>query len=40
MESLELFFHDLSEEGQKKVLEFYGVTCCEDANLDISPLII
>ena len=37
---LEIYFSDLNEDGQKKVLKFYGVKSPYDANWDICPLAV
>lgn len=36
METLELFLQDLTEESQKKLIDFFG----DNGNYDIFPLVI
>ena len=40
MESLEIYFDDLIEETQKKVLELYGLENVGEGNFEISPLFV
>ena len=37
---LEIFFHDLDEEAQQRVLELYGINSPEDMNFDVVPLFV
>ena len=37
---LEIYFEDLTEEKQEEVLEFMSITSPEDANLDVTPIMI
>ena len=37
--TLEIFFEDLNEETQKKVLAFFDVESEEEGNLNIIPLL-
>ena len=40
MDDLEIYFDDLTEDAQRKVLELYGLDSAEDGNFDNSPLFI
>ena len=37
---MSIYFRDLNEEAQKRLLEFLGVKNEEEANLDVFPLFI
>ena len=37
---LEIFFHDLDEEAQRRVLELYGINSTREMNLDVIPLFL
>jgi len=39
-EDLQIFFNDLTEEAQKRVLEFYKIESPEDMNWDVYPIMI
>jgi hypothetical protein len=39
-EELEIYFHDLTPEAQKKVLAFLGIKTSEESNLDVFPLFV
>ena len=39
METLELYFSDLTPEAQARVLEFYQIESPEDLNWDVVPLV-
>lgn len=39
METMEIFFSDLSERAKKKVLKFYGLDSAEDGNLDLIAIL-
>ena len=36
---VEIFFEDLKEEAQKRVMEAYGYQSAEEANWDTFPLV-
>jgi len=36
----EIFFHDLDEEAQQKVLGFYDIRIPEEMNFDVFPLFV
>jgi len=38
--SFELYFRDLNEDAQQRLLEFYGLQSPEEGNLDITPIAI
>ena len=38
MKELEVYFDDLNEEMQKKVLDFYGIEDPKDMNWDVFPI--
>ncbi len=38
--AVEIYFHDLTEEAQEKVLAEYGVLQPDEMNWDITPLFI
>ena len=40
MDTLEIFFHDLKEEAQDRVLQFYNIESAEDGNYDVIPLAV
>jgi len=40
MIEMEIFFDDLKEETQKRVLDFYNLTRPEDGNYDVHPLCV
>lgn len=37
-EEFEIFFKDLKEDVQKRILEFLGLECPEDGNYDTIPI--
>ena len=37
---LEIFFHDLDEETQQKVLSLYNANTPEEMNFDVFPLFV
>ena len=38
MEELPIYFEDLTEKAQQKVLEFYGISDIQEGNFDLVPL--
>jgi len=40
MDQLEITFADLNEDGQRAVLEFFGIDTPEEGNFDLIPLFI
>ena len=36
----ELYFRDLNEEAQKRLLKFLGISSPEEGNLDVVPLCV
>lgn len=40
MTKLEIYFHDLTEEAQQRVLKALGISSPEEASLDVFPLFV
>ena len=40
MTKFEIYFYNLNEDAQKAILNFYGISSLEEANLDILPLAV
>lgn len=38
MKKIEIYFYDLRDEAQKRLLEFYGVDDPSELNVDIFPI--
>mgnify|MGYP005832515897 CR=1 FL=1 len=38
MENLEIYFSDLTEDAQRRYLEFFGIETPEEANVDVVPI--
>jgi len=38
VENLEIYFSDLTEDAQRRYLEFFGIETPEEANVDVVPI--